>query len=194
MSDFKDELNQCALAWLNLKLDEVHKSPDQILTLYPELIQTLNKIKVDMPFFNAGDFMGYAECCKEQVLEHTEFCDEYSFYTDQVMQGKMTEALKAADLNNAAAQYVLEKYCREVILPDAIKCCNEKFLRDVMFYLTEERTNESDFRLYLEFLFRFEMFIKPEMTIIDADARDKANNGIGASISGSVFSAQESYR
>lgn len=178
LSDFKDELNQCALAWLNLKLDEVHKSPDQILTLYPELIQTLNKIKVDMPFFNAGDFMGYAECCKEQVLEHTEFCDEYSFYTDQVMQGKMTEALKAADLNNAAAQYVLEKYCREVILPDAIKCCNEKFLRDVMFYLTEERTNESDFRLYLEFLFRFEMFIKPEMTIIDADARDKANNAM----------------
>lgn len=178
LSDFKDELNQCALAWLNLKLDEVHKSPDQILTLSPELIQTLNKIKVDMPFFNAGDFMGYAECCKEQVLEHTEFCDEYSFYTDQVMQGKMTEALKAADLNNAAAQYVLEKYCREVILPDAIKCCNEKFLRDVMFYLTEERTNESDFRLYLEFLFRFEMFIKPEMTIIDADARDKANNAM----------------
>lgn len=178
LSDFKDELNQCALAWLNLKLDEVHKSPDRILTLYPELIQTLNKIKVDMPFFNAGDFMGYAECCKEQVLEHTEFCDEYSFYTDQVMQGKMTEALKAADLNNAAAQYVLEKYCREVILPDAIKCCNEKFLRDVMFYLTEERTNESDFRLYLEFLFRFEMFIKPEMTIIDADARDKANNAM----------------
>ena len=178
LSDFKDELNQCALAWLNLKLDEVHKSPDQILTLYPELIQTLNKIKVDMPFFNAGDFMGYAECCKEQVLEHTEFCDEYSFYTDQVMQGKMTEALKAADLNNAAAQYVLEKYCREVILSDAIKYCDEKFLRGVMFYLTEERTNESDFRLYLEFLFRFEMFIKPEMTIIDADARDKANNAM----------------
>ena len=127
LSDFKDELNQCAMAWLNLKLDEVHKSPDQILTLYPELIQTLNKIKVDMPFFNAGDFMGYAECCKEQILEYTEFCDEYSFYTDQVMQGKMAEALKAADHNNAAAQYVLEKYYREVILSDAIKYCDENF-------------------------------------------------------------------
>lgn len=180
LSDFKDELNQCAMAWLNLKLDEVHKSPDQILTLYPELIQTLNKIKVDMPFFNAGDFMGYAECCKEQILEYTEFCDEYSFYTDQVMQGKMAEALKAADHNNAAAQYVLEKYYREVILPDAIKYCDEKFLRGVMFDLTEERTDESDFRLYLEFLFRFEMFIKPEVAVIDADARDKANSAMTA--------------
>lgn len=47
-----------------------------------------------MPFFNAADFMGYAECCKEQVLEHTEFSDEYSFYTDQVMQGKLTEVAR----------------------------------------------------------------------------------------------------
>lgn len=180
LADFNDELNQCAMAWLNLKLDELHKSPDQILTLYPQLIQILNKIKADMPFFNAADFMEYAECCKERILEYTEFCDEYSFYTDQVMQGKTAEALKAADLNNAAAQYVLEKYCREVILPDAIKYCDEKFLRGVMFYLTEERTNESDFRLYLEFLFRFEMFIKPEVTIIDAGARDKANSAMTA--------------
>ena len=180
LADFNDELNQCAMAWLNLKLDEVHKSPDQILTLYPQLIQILNKVKADMPLFNAADFMKYAECCKEQILEYTEFRDEYSFYTDQVMQGKMTEVLKAADLNNAAAQYVLEKYCREVILSDAIKYCDEKFLRGVMFYLTEERTNESDFRLYLEFLFRFEMFIKPEVTIIDAGARDKANSAMTA--------------
>lgn len=180
LADFNDELNQCAMAWLNLKLDEVHKSPDQILTLYPQLIQILNRIKVDMPLFNAVDFMEYAECCKEQILECTEFCDEYSFYTDQVMQGKMAEVLKAADLNNAAAQYVLEKYYREVILPDAIKYCDEKFLHGVMFYLTEERTNESDFRLYLEFLFRFEMFIKPEVTIIDAGARDKANSAMTA--------------
>lgn len=182
LSDFKDELNQCALAWLNLKLDEVHKSPDQILTLYPELIQTLNKIKVDMPFFNAGDFMGYAECCKEQVLEHTEFCDEYSFYTDQVMQGKLTEVLKAADLNNAAAQYVLEKYYREVIFQDEIKCCSEKFLHGVMFYLTEERTNESDFRQYLEALFRFEMFAESKVGILDKELdeeiRDKADNAM----------------
>lgn len=180
LADFNDELNQCAMAWLNLKLDEVHKSPDQILTLYPQLIQILNRIKVDMPLFNAVDLMEYAECCKEQILECTEFCDEYSFYTDQVMQGKMAEVLKAADLNNAAAQYVLEKYYREVILPDAIKYCDEKFLHGVMFYLTEERTNESDFRLYLEFLFRFEMFIKPEVTIIDAGARDKANSAMTA--------------
>lgn len=178
LADFNDELNQCAMAWLNLKLDEVHKSPDQILTLYPQLIRILNKIKADMPLFNAADFMKYAECCKEQILEYTEFCDEYSFYTDQVMQGKMAEVLKAADLNNAAAQYVLEKYYREVVLSDAIKYCDEKFLRGVMFYLTEERTNESDFRLYLEFLFRFEMFIKPEVTIIDAGARDKANSAM----------------
>lgn len=61
LADFNDELNQCAMAWLNLKLDEVHKSPDQILTLYPQLIQILNKIKADMPFFNAADFMEYAE-------------------------------------------------------------------------------------------------------------------------------------
>lgn len=71
--------------------------------------------------------MKYAECCKEQILEYTEFRDEYSFYTDQVMQGKMTEVLKAADLNNAAAQYVLEKYCREVHSFRAIKYCDENF-------------------------------------------------------------------
>lgn len=51
LADFNDELNQCAMAWLNLKLDEVHKSPDQILTLYPQLIQILNKVKADMPLF-----------------------------------------------------------------------------------------------------------------------------------------------
>lgn len=180
LADFNDELNQCAMAWLNLKLDEVHKSPDQILTLYPQLIQILNKIKADMPLFNAANFMEHAECCKEQILEYTEFCDEYSFYTNQVMQGKTTEVLKAADLNNAAAQYVLEKYCREVILLDAIKYYDEKFLRGVMFYLTEERTNESDFRLYLEFLFRFEIFTKPEAAIVDAGARDKANSAMTA--------------
>lgn len=141
-----------------------------------------NREHTDMPFFNAADFMGYAECCKEQVLEHTEFSDEYSFYTDQVMQGKLTEVLKAADLNNAAAQYVLEKYYREVIFQDEIKCCSEKFLHGVMFYLTEERTNESDFRQYLEALFRFEMFAESKVGILDKELdeeiRDKADNAM----------------
>ena len=71
LADFNDELNQCAMAWLNLKLDEVHKSPDQILTLYPQLIQILNKIKADMPFFNAADFIDRKEA--KRMDRYTQF-------------------------------------------------------------------------------------------------------------------------